>query len=210
MRGNFPGTFPISRCSNLEAVATRYGDALYGALRRYSWRKVGKFARSCKHRKHRQKLAESSRRFSVSRISKEVTGKLGKVAGTAEETRNAKRCNRVRGKNGTGRARASLFFLSVFAVSAHAPGRQVGASVEHGTVNGRRRRRRRRSTYEPRGKEDEQREVSLAARAHDHCRPPVSRRSSRTGGAVAPISKASHKFNAVPSRAAVRAVEVIR
>lgn len=55
---------------------------------------------------------------------------------------------------------------------------------------GRRRRRRRRSTYELRGKEDEQREVSLAARAYDHCPPPVSRRSLCAGGTV-PISNHS-------------------
>lgn len=72
-------------------------------------------------------------------------------------------------------ARASPFFSNRFrGYAAHA--RRVTASkLASGTVNGTTTPTA--TTLDVRGKEDEQREVSLAARAYDHCRPPVSRRS---------------------------------
>lgn len=86
---------------------------------------------------------------------------------------------------------ASHLFWNVFTASAHAPEQRIGAhGVASVTVNG---------TTTPtattldvrtlRGKEDEQREVSLAARAYDHCRPPVSRRfcRNRRGGTIVSI-----------------------
>lgn len=81
------------------------------------------------------------------------------------------------------RWRASLFFRIVFAGMRLM---RAASKLASGTVNGTTTPTA--TTLDVRGKEDEQREVSLAARAYDHCRPPVSRRSPRAGGTVVRIA----------------------
>lgn len=95
----------------------------------------------------------------------------------------------VAGRSSLARAAPPFFFSNRFrgyTAAAHAQ-RVTASKLASGTVNGTTTPTA--TTLDVRGKEDEQREVSLAARAYDHCRPPVSRRSPRAGGTVVRISR---------------------
>ena len=90
------------------------------------------------------------------------------------------------GRSSLAMARLPLIFESFSRVCGSCAPRHRVETLASGTVNGTTTPTA--TTLDVRGKEDEQREVSLAARAYDHCRPPVSRRSPRTGGTVVRIS----------------------
>lgn len=113
----------------------------------------------------------------------------------------------VAGRSSLARAAPPFFFSNRFrgyTAAAHAQ-RVTASKLASGTVNGTTTPTA--TTLDVRGKEDEQREVSLAARAYDHCRPPVSRRSPRAGGTVVRISR-SYKptISSKPSKSLLLAI----
>lgn len=119
--------------------------------------------------------------------SRGVFVRSGEGKSCLEKWRGEKRIEREEksGRSSLAMARLPLFSNRFRGYAAHA--RRVTASkLASGTVNGTTTPTA--TTLDVRGKEDEQREVSLAARAYDHCRPPVSRRSPRAGGTVVRIA----------------------
>lgn len=150
----------------------------------------------------------SSKHFALRKS--ELTGRNGVLA--RKEKVVAKKGGGIERKRG-GRsiefgARGSPFFFSNrfrgYTAAAHAQ-RVTASKLASGTVNGTTTPTA--TTLDVRGKEDEQREVSLAARAYDHCRPPVSRRSPRAGGTVVRISR-SYKptISSKPSKSLLLAI----